>query len=124
MKKKKAKIASISIVIALLMVGFYFYNRKDVEVLSINSNCNKYPCEIDFIVLNKTYDYLSCNLSIRGLKRVGARTSAAAGPDHAGEKTIKIDLAPRERKVVKETLLLKGSASKIQVIAWNIKRQM
>ena len=124
MKVNKHKITILPLaVIASLLIAYYFYQRIDVEVLNVTSDCSKNPCKISFLVINKTNEYVGCDLSIRGLKRSkGAKSSAVSTPGFAGEKLMKIELYPRERKEFEETLTLTEWAWSIQVNAWNVRK--
>jgi len=123
MKKKPSIIIGLSVSLVALLIAIYFFQRKDIEVSEITSNCKESPCKVSFVLTNKTNYYVVCKLSIRAHKRTpGAKSAGAVTPGFAGEKIIDFELHPKERKKVNETLLLTGSKSRISVTAYNIKK--
>jgi len=121
MKKKTPLIFGLPAVVLLLLATLYFFQTKDVEVSEIKSDCRKSPCKISFILTNKTNYYIGGKVSIRAHKRTpGAKSTGVVTPGFAGEKIINLELYPKERKKVAETLSLTASKSRISVIAHNI----
>lgn len=103
------------------MVTLYFYQRKDVAITDINTDCKGNLCRVNFSVVNKTNNYVSCRVSIRALKRTpGAKTSGVVTQGFAGEKLLDLELAPKEAKIMDENLSLTASASRILVKAFNV----
>lgn len=122
MKNKVPRIISIPLVIAVSMLALYLYQRKDVEILSIRHDCKNKPCKVGFVIENKTNNFISCSVSIRALRSSpGSKSSAVSAPGFAGEKIMDIDLFPKETKEIEEVLTLRGSISRIQVNAFNIR---
>jgi hypothetical protein len=122
MKKKQPLYIVIPVLIAVLLVALYFFNKEDVEITDISINRKVNPCEVDFILINKLNYYISCKVSIRGFRRTSGRhTPAAAEPGFSGEKIIDIELYPKERKEIRETLKLNGATSRIKVNAFNVR---
>ena len=77
--------------------------------------------KINFILTNKTNHYLSCDVSIRAHRKTpGAKSARVVQPGFAGEKIIEIELYPKEKKEIEETLLLAGMKSRIRVNAYNL----
>lgn len=120
MKRKKSTAAIFAIVAIAIFTGIYYYQRKEVETVLISTNCRKYPCEVNFKVLNKTNDYLACNISIRGLKKFRSRPIGDSASGFAAEKILELKLYPREKRNIIEYLEMKVPYSEIQVLAWNI----
>jgi hypothetical protein len=122
MKKKQPLFIVIPVLIAVLLVVLYFFNKEDVEVTDISINRKVNPCKVDFILINKLNYYISCRVSIRGFRRTpGRHTAGVVEPGFSGEKIIDIELYPKERKVIRETLILSGATSRIQVNAFNVR---
>jgi hypothetical protein len=124
MKKKLPKILIFPIVIIALIIIIATYLRKDVTVSNVSTDCRKNPCKINFILTNKTNHYLSCNVSIRAHRKTpGAKSARAVEAGFAGEKIIEIELFPKEKRKIEETLLLTGMKSRIRVNAYNVKKR-
>jgi len=105
------------------LIALYFFQKKDVEVTEVNSDCKENPCKVSFVLTNKTKYYVACKVSIIAHKRTpGAKTSGVVTPGFADEKIIDLELHPEEKKKINEILLVTGSKSRISVIAHNIKK--
>jgi hypothetical protein len=125
MKKKKPLLVGLSLTIISLLVALYFFQRKDVEVSKISSDCKENACKVIFVLTNKTNYYITCKVSIRAHKRTpGSKSSGVVTPGFSGERILDFELHPKEKKEINEGLLLTGSKSRISVIAYNIKKQL
>lgn len=119
MKKKQSKFL---ILVAALIAGFavvYFYSRKDVEISHIQWKCETKPCIVNFQVENKTNRYITCKISIRAVRDGGKKTFVST-KGFAGEKTIDINISPRNDMKIREPLKTLGHFRTIQVQAWAI----
>lgn len=96
---------------------------KDVTITDVKSDCSKNPCKINFLLTNKTNNYVTCKVSIRAHRSTpGAKSSGVVTPGFAGEKIFEIELYPQEKKQIEESLLLTGRKSRIVVKAFNIQQ--
>ena len=122
MKNRTFKILILALTVITLLIYYYYYQRKDVEVLNVTDRCQGNPCKIDFVVANKTNNYVTCKLSVRVLKRTGgAKSSRVVTPGFAAEKIFDLELYPKEKKEFQENLELTSPGSKVQVAAYNVK---
>lgn len=120
--KKQPLFIVILVSITVLLVALYFFEKEDVEVTEISINRKVNPCSVDFILINKLNYYVSCKVSIRGFRSTpGRHTPGVVEPGFSGEKIIDIELYPKERKEIRETLKLSGATSRIKVNAFNVR---
>jgi hypothetical protein len=122
MKRKQSLFIVIPVSITVLLTALYFFEKKDVEVTDILINRNVNPCNVDFTLINKLNYYVSCKVSIRGFRSTpGRHNPGVVKPGFSGEKILDIELFPREKKAIRETLKLSGATSRIKVNAFNVR---
>lgn len=122
MKKKQPLFIVIPVLITVLLVSLYLFEKEDIEVADISINRKVNPCKVDFILINKLNYYVSCKVSIRGFRSTpGRHTPGVVEPGFSGEKILDIELYPKEEKEIRETLKLDGATSRIKVKAFNVR---
>ena len=109
------------ITIIVLLVSLYLFKKEGVEVIDISINRKVNPCKVDFTLINKLNYYISCKVSIRGFRSTpGRHTPGVVEPGFSGEKILNIELYPKEKKEIRETLKLYGATSRVKVNAFNV----
>ena len=122
MKKKQPLFVVIPVLIIVLLVSLYLFKKKDVEVIDISINRKVNPCKVDFTLINKLNYYISCKVSIRGFRSTpGRHTPGVVELGFSGEKILNIELYPKEKKEIRETLKLNGATSRVKVNAFNVR---
>lgn len=122
MKKKQPLFIVIPVLMVVLLVLLYLFEKEDIEVTDISINRKVNPCKVDFILINKLNYYVSCKVSIRGFRSTpGRHTPGVVEPGFSGEKILYIELYPKEKKKIREILKLNGATSRIKVKAFNVR---
>ena len=77
---------------------------------------DKYFCEVTFRIQNNSYNFLDCNVSIRGQERVGGQKTASL--KMVGEKYMQIELSSKESLKVREVLEVSRKPDIFQINTW------
>lgn len=120
MTKCKKTYTIFGVLLLVSTSGYLFFDQANVSVADKNWECRtvkgRLLCTASFTLINKTHNYVECNVSVRAQTKVGGEKTASLR--NVGEKIFKLELHPKQVLNLTEEIHVTRMPTVVQINAW------